>query len=52
MTIMINDSSRHAAGVAGLALSLAVRAEALADEIDAWPRQRHLHAQSHSLSAH
>ena len=35
MTIMINDSSRYAAAVASRALSLAVRADALADEIGA-----------------
>jgi hypothetical protein len=35
MRIMINDSSRYAASAAGRALSLAVRAEALADEINA-----------------
>jgi hypothetical protein len=34
MPIMINDSSRCAADAAGRALSLAVRIEALADEID------------------
>jgi hypothetical protein len=34
MAIMINDSSRYAAAAAGRALSLAVRVEALADEID------------------
>lgn len=33
MTIMIKDSSRYAAAAAGWALSLAVRAEVLADEI-------------------
>jgi hypothetical protein len=38
MTIMINDSSRYAAAAAGRALSLAIRAEALADEIDALHR--------------
>jgi hypothetical protein len=35
---MINDSSRYASAAAGRALSLAVRAEALADEIDALHR--------------
>jgi hypothetical protein len=35
MTIMINDSARYAEAVAGRSLSLAVRIEALADEIDA-----------------
>jgi hypothetical protein len=33
MTIMIEDSSRYAAVVAGRAIRLAIRAEALADEI-------------------
>jgi hypothetical protein len=35
---MINDSSRYASAVAGRALRLAVRAEALADDIDALHR--------------
>jgi hypothetical protein len=35
MAIMINDSSRYAAAAASRALSFAIRAEALADEIDA-----------------
>jgi hypothetical protein len=34
MAIMINDSSRYSAAAAGRVLSLAVRAEALADEIN------------------
>jgi hypothetical protein len=34
MAIMINDSARYAAAVASRALGLAVRIEALADEID------------------
>jgi hypothetical protein len=38
MAIMINDSSRYAAAAASRALSLAIRAEALADEIDALHR--------------
>ena len=38
MAIMINDSSRYAAAAASWALSLAIRAEALADEIDALHR--------------
>jgi len=38
MAIMINDSSRYAAAAAGRALSLAMRAGALADEIDALHR--------------
>ena len=38
MTIMVNDSSRYAAAAAGRALSLAMRAGALADEIDALHR--------------
>ncbi len=38
MRIMINDSSRYAAAAAGRALSLAVRTEALADEINALHR--------------
>jgi hypothetical protein len=38
MAIMINDSSRYAAAAAGRAVSLAMRAEALADEIDALHR--------------
>ena len=38
MIIMINDSSRYAAAAAGRALGLAIRAEALADEIDALHR--------------
>jgi hypothetical protein len=33
MPIMINDSSRYSAAAAGRALSLAIRAEALSDEI-------------------
>jgi hypothetical protein len=39
MAIMINDSSCYAAAAAGRALSLAMRAEALADEIDALHRE-------------
>jgi hypothetical protein len=35
MTIMIKDSARYAEAIAGRSLSLAVRLEALADEIDA-----------------
>ncbi len=35
MTIMINDSSQYAAAAAGRALGLAIRVEALADEIHA-----------------
>jgi hypothetical protein len=35
MPIMINDSSRYASAASGRALSLAIRIEALADEIDA-----------------
>jgi hypothetical protein len=35
---MINDSSRYVAAVAGRTLSLAVRVEAPADEIDARKR--------------
>jgi hypothetical protein len=38
MTILIDDSSRYASAAAGRALSLAVRALALADEIDALHR--------------
>jgi hypothetical protein len=38
MTIMINDRSHYAAAAAGRALSLAIRAEALADEIGALRR--------------
>ena len=38
MTIMINDSSRHVAATASRALSLAIRAKTLADEIDALHR--------------
>jgi hypothetical protein len=38
MAIMINDSSRYAAAAAGRALSLAIGAEVLADEIDALHR--------------
>ncbi|HXZ72271.1 MAG TPA: hypothetical protein VEH31_15570 [Streptosporangiaceae bacterium] len=38
MAIMINDSSLYAAAVAGRALSLTIRAEALADQIDALHR--------------
>jgi hypothetical protein len=38
MAIMINDNSRYAAAAASRALSLAIRAEALADEIDALHR--------------
>ena len=35
MPIMINDSSRHASAASGRALSLAIRIEALADQVDA-----------------
>src|SRR5262249_11259949 len=38
MPIMINDTSRYASAAAGRAISLAVRAEALADEINALHR--------------
>src|SRR5258708_25053063 len=38
MPILINDSSRYAAAAASRALSLAIRTEALADEIDALHR--------------
>jgi hypothetical protein len=38
MTIMINDRSRYAAAGPSRSLSLAIRAEALADEIDALDR--------------
>ena len=38
MTIMINDRSHYAAAGPSGALSLAIRAEALADEIDALHR--------------
>jgi hypothetical protein len=38
MPITINDTSRYATAAAGRALSLAVRAEALADEVDALHR--------------